>query len=97
MSKRPNIAPRQFKTLALPDFFKAPLGSCGEQHDCSEFARIFLDKLESEIKQSSVENINLKYLEGKKVNLITCETCGSVSENTETFIDLGINFPSEDK
>ena len=48
---RPVVAPRQFKTLALPDFFRGAGG--GEQHDCSEFARIFLDKIESELKQSS--------------------------------------------
>jgi ubiquitin C-terminal hydrolase len=47
------------------------LGELDEQHDSSEFARIFLDKLESELKQSSnLENINKKYLEGSKVHQI---------------------------
>ena len=64
MCQRPSVAPRQFKSLALPDYFRGPLGG-GMQHDCSEFARIFLDKLETEMKQSGkIENINLRYLEG---------------------------------
>jgi hypothetical protein len=49
MSIRPTIAPRSFKTLSLPENFKRKLGELDEQHDSSEFARIFLDKLESEL------------------------------------------------
>jgi ubiquitin C-terminal hydrolase len=57
--------------LALPDNFKRKLGELDEQHDSSEFARIFLDKLESELKQiSNIENINKKYLEGGKIHRI---------------------------
>ena len=78
LSHRPLVTPRQFKALALPDFFRGSGG--GLQHDCSEFARIFLDKLESELKQSGkIPNINQLYLEGVKLNKIECETCGNQS------------------
>ena len=49
-SIRPTIAPKLFKNLALPENFKGRLGFGGEQHDTSEFARIFLDKIENELK-----------------------------------------------
>jgi hypothetical protein len=69
------VAPRAYKTLALPSYFKA---NAGEQHDCSEFARVMLDQLESEIKKAgpSIRNINSEYIEGIKVNRIECRTCG---------------------
>jgi len=39
-SKRPVVAPTAYKALAMPAYFKA---NAGEQHDCSEFARVLLD------------------------------------------------------
>ena len=70
-SIRPTVAPKLFQSMALPDNFKGRHGFGGEQHDTSEFARIFLDKIEREIKMSpKLENINKRYLEGQKVRRV---------------------------
>ena len=90
------MAPKLFLSLALPDNFKGRHGFGGEQHDASEFARIFLDKIERDLKLSpKLENINKRYLEGQKVRKIQCLTCQSISERKEAFIDLDVNFNRE--
>lgn len=62
------INPALFRQT-LPSFFKDSF----EQHDCSEFAKILLDKIEQETK--SDVNLTGKHFEGKLATKIVCETC----------------------
>jgi ubiquitin C-terminal hydrolase len=62
------INPAQFRAT-LPPFFRSGY----DQHDCSEFAKIVLDKLEQETK--SQENLTSKYFEGKLESFVTCNMC----------------------
>ncbi|TNV85471.1 hypothetical protein FGO68_gene12743 [Halteria grandinella] len=90
-SVRNQIAPRQFKALALPDFFRQNGGY--EQHDSQEFVNMFLDKIDRELKQSTeLENLTQKYIEGSLFSQIQCQTCQNVSERKEPFVDLGLSF-----
>jgi len=41
-----------------------------QQHDCSEFAKIFLDQLEKEIKKEKLRNIVNDYFQGSLVQEI---------------------------
>lgn len=90
-SARNQVAPRSFKSLALPEFFRQNGGY--EQHDSQEFVNMFLDKLDGEFKKSSeLENLTSKYLEGAILNSITCQTCLTVSSRKETIVGLGLSF-----
>jgi hypothetical protein len=83
---RPAVAPRPLR-VSLPDFFKN-----SEQHDCSEFAKLFLDKLETELKSCNLPNIIENHLGGININTIECLECGTITTNKEPFIDLPVSF-----
>lgn len=83
---RKSIAPRAFRST-LPGFFQGY-----EQHDSSEFARLLLDKLESELRTSQQEDYIQKHIEGMKVNKIKCLTCSTESISNEKFLDLPVNL-----
>eukprot|EP00347_Sterkiella_histriomuscorum_P008207 403345967 len=85
-SVRTFIEPKQFR-ISLPDFFKNY-----EQHDCSEFAKLLLDKIERESIQCESKNIIREHLIGEKINQIQCLTCNNVSEQKEDYIDFSVNF-----
>jgi hypothetical protein len=48
------------------------------QHDCSEFAKILIDKLETEEKKPDIDLKNLlvnRHLMGKQTQQVKCQNC----------------------
>jgi ubiquitin C-terminal hydrolase len=85
-SNRPTIRPHSLKS-ALPEFFQN-----FQQHDCSEFAKVFLDQLEKEVKAMEKRNIIYDHFQGKLIQRIECDTCHSVSSTNQDYTDISLSL-----
>ena len=77
LSSRNFINPRSFRST-LPSYFQS-----FQQQDASEFAKIILDKIESEeisiCKKDKTACVANKFLMGHLTQKIECQTCGNSS------------------
>lgn len=86
---RTKISPSQLRS-ALPALFKEGY----EQHDCSEFSKFLLDRIEHESKtpqyldDPAETNLVAKHFEGRIESTVTCGTCSSRTTRTDPFVDL---------
>ena len=61
------------------------------QHDVQELNRVLQDKLEEQMKQTTVEGTIQKLFEGHTVNFIQCINVDYKSERKEAFLDLQLD------
>lgn len=83
-------------TKRLTDCFGANF-SAGVQHDVHELNRILFDRIEKQLRGTSIHDlINILY-RGTVVNRVVCKSCGHKSERVEDFLDVSLvvrDFPT---
>ncbi|KAK3101502.1 hypothetical protein FSP39_004057 [Pinctada imbricata] len=74
---------------------KIPTFKGHAQHDAQEFLCELLDKVQNELEclvNSEVDIIN-QLFKGQLVSQVKCLECNNISERTEPFMDLSLEFP----
>lgn len=67
-----------------------------QQHDVQELSRILFCAIEDSLVGTTGHSIIKKLYRGTTANIITCLTCGNVSETLEDFLDLNIAIATRD-
>ena len=67
------------------------------QHDAQEMVRVLIDKLETKMKGTRVENTVKSLFEGKTVSYIKCKNIDFGREREEVFYDIQLSVRLESK